>query len=53
MLSSNIIGKLYVFHFATEATVNGGQTFPVDTYTPSTTGSTTGIVGIRILLLEY
>ena len=26
--------------------VNGGQTFPVDTYAPADTGSTTGIVGI-------
>ena len=41
---------MYVLHFATSTAVNGGQTFPVDTYTSSATSSTTGIVGIRILL---
>ena len=47
-----MIGKLYLFHFATKATVNSGQTFPVDTYTPSTKDTTTGIVGIQIFLLN-
>ena len=43
---------MYVFHFATKATINGGQTFPADTYTPSSTGSTTGFLGTRILCLN-
>ena len=43
-----MIGKLYRLHFAADSSTNGGQTIPVDVYTP-TTSSTTGELGILLI----